>query len=147
MGVSAVMTALEGAKPGGKASKRSSYAWRRIKALAFLIYGISFLSFAAGATAQQRKIDIRGKITALYADRTGTGTVLIAGTDRAETSNDKASVRVTARTRIVNSTGEKISFASLRTGQPVEASFTGPVAESYPVQAVAATIRVVRSQR
>ncbi len=110
---------------------------------AILICGIFFPSSASEATAHPCRADIRGRITALHPDGGGTGTVLIEGKKEPDTSNDKASVRVTARTRFVNSAGKNVSFASLRVGQRVEARFTGPVAESYPVQAVAAEIWIL----
>ena len=115
----------------------------RSMVFAVLICGIVIPSSGGEAIARPRRADIRGKLTALHADRGGTGTVLIEGIKEPDTSNDKASVRVTARTRLVNSVGEKVSFAELRVGQRVEASFTGPVAESYPVQAVAGEIRIL----
>lgn len=111
------------------------------RASAGLICGVFFLTPATEASAYRSKVDIRGKITALHADGTGTGAVLIESIKG--TSNNKASVRVTPRTRIVNRAGEKLNFTSLRMGQWVEASFIGLVAESYPVQAVAAEIRIL----
>lgn len=108
-----------------------------------LICGIFFSSAANEPMVRPRKVDIRGRVAALHADGGGTGTVLIEGEKEPDTSNDKASVRVTTKTRLINSAGEKLSLADLQMGQRVEARFTGPVAESYPVQAVAAEIRIL----
>jgi len=115
---------------------------RHVFAVAVLLCGI-FLTPATQVAAHPRKVDIRGKITALHADGSGTGAVLIEGPKAPDASHDKASVRITPRTCIRNSAGEKVTFASLRVGQRVEATFIGPVAESYPVQAVAGEVRIL----
>lgn len=112
-----------------------------------LICGVFFPSPADEPIAHPRRVDIRGRVAALQADGGGTVTVLIEGEKEPDTSNDKASVRVTAKTRLVNSAGEKVSFAYLRVSQRVEARFTGPVAESYPVQAVAAEIWILGAKQ
>jgi hypothetical protein len=59
----------------------------------------------------------------------------------------KAWIRVTSRTRILARTDGSTaggSIADLARGARVQAWFTGPVAESYPVQAVAGTVLVER---
>ena len=59
------------------------------------------------------------------------------------TGGDKAAVTVTTDTRILRQTAgalERAAFDDLATGQQVAVWFSGPVAESYPVQATAATI-------
>jgi hypothetical protein len=57
-------------------------------------------------------------------------------------------VRVTSRTRVLARTGDgptgRGSLADLAQGGRVQAWFTGPVAESYPVQAVAGTVLIER---
>ena len=52
----------------------------------------------------------------------------------------KAEVRLTAHTRVLNRDGRPAAAAQLTVGQTVQAWFTGPVAESYPVQATADVI-------
>lgn len=99
------------------------------------------------------KVDIRGTITSLspadeQAKAAGTlGSILVEGTVEKDTSFDKASIRITDKTRILErqAQGEvEVNFDTFKLGQTVEAKFTGPVAESYPVQAVAGEVIILR---
>ena len=59
------------------------------------------------------------------------------------TGGDKATVTVTTDTRILGQKAgalQRAAFDDLATGQQIAVWFSGPVAESYPVQATAATI-------
>jgi len=75
-------------------------------------------------------------------DTTGSGaTILVVGSG----SVDKASVRVTTSTRILLGTASSSkagTLADLSAGAAVQVWFTGPVAESYPVQATAGTLLI-----
>ncbi|MGB7921608.1 MAG: endonuclease/exonuclease/phosphatase family protein [Pyrinomonadaceae bacterium] len=74
------------------------------------------------------------------------GTVMIEGVKEADTNFDKASVRVTNETRIFDRRGKErkqASFDDLKPGRKVAARFTGPVMESYPVQATASEIVIL----
>src|SRR5262245_18936386 len=92
--------------------------------------------------------DIRGTVTRL--SRAGgegqkriIGKVLIEGRKETDTHVDKAYVSVTSETRFFIShykERKSASFNDLKEGQLVEANFTGPVMESYPVQATASEI-------
>ena len=91
--------------------------------------------------------DIRGVITSI-SDGTGDviGSVRIEGTIDEDTSYDKAVVRVEGDTLLFRQVGSammEITFADLTVGQTVEAWFTGPIAESYPVQVKASQIVIV----
>jgi len=84
--------------------------------------------------------DIRGTITRIEARQGGDvlGRVLIEGKLEPDTQYDKAFVDVPAEARILVQGGQvagSATFADLEAGQLVEARFTGPVRESYPVQA------------
>lgn len=71
------------------------------------------------------------------------GSILVEGTIEDDTQFDKASIAVTSETKIFEQVGQErqaATFEALQVGQKVEAWFTGPVAESYPVQAVASDI-------
>jgi beta-N-acetylhexosaminidase len=89
-----------------------------------------------------KEADIRGSITSIYQateDSTGDviGSILIEGNIEKDTEYDKASVTITKETRIFESKSGKLikaNFDSLKPNQRVQALFTGPVAESYPVQ-------------
>jgi hypothetical protein len=71
---------------------------------------------------------------------------LIEGPIADGTRFDKASVRITSETRIWVQQGAErrpASVEDLADGRQVEARFTGPVAESYPVQATASEIVIL----
>ena len=59
----------------------------------------------------------------------------------------KAMLRLTDETRILWRTGEPADRGDLRLGTVVSAWVTGPVLESYPVQATAATIVIESTTR
>ncbi len=90
--------------------------------------------------------DIRGSVEGLsvsQGDGEIIGFILIEGAVEADTAHDRALVTVTGSTAIYRREAERLvkaRFAELQYGAAVEAWFTGPVAESYPVQAAAATI-------
>ncbi len=86
--------------------------------------------------------DIRGTITHLDP----AGSILIEGVTEQDTEFDRASVTVTAETRIYRLEEGNLlpaTFASLQVGQRVQAAFTGPVMESYPVQATASQVVIL----
>ena len=90
---------------------------------------------------------IRGAITSL-SDGSGdvTGSVRIVGAIDHDTSYDRAVVRVESDAKIYRQSWEQwieVTFADLKVGQSVEAWFTGPVAESYPVQVKASQIVIL----
>ena len=91
--------------------------------------------------------DIRGVITSIT-DGSGdvVGSVRIEGAVDRDTAYDKAVVRVESDTPIFRQAGNammEVTFGNLTVGQTVEAWFTGPVAESYPVQVKASQIVIV----
>ena len=70
--------------------------------------------------------------------------VLLVVADRGSTSSvDRASVRVTKDTAVWTAQGVRGTAAGLAEGELVAVWFTGPVAESYPVQAAAGVVRVL----
>jgi hypothetical protein len=74
------------------------------------------------------------------------GTVLIEGVKEETTQYDKASVRITDKTKIEKLAGKErkpAKFEDLKVGAKVQAKFTGPVAESYPVQATAGELLIL----
>ena len=101
------------------------------------------------ATPTDGDPDIRGAITSI-SDGSGdvVGSVRIEGTIDDDTEYDKAVVRVESDTRILRGAGDvvtpsEVTFADLQVGQTVEAWFTGPIAESYPVQVKASQIVIL----
>jgi hypothetical protein len=95
--------------------------------------------------------DIRGRITGIVPapgmeSRKIVGFVRIEGRRDSTTGYDKAAVTVTDSTVITLTFDGKQAtggFADIREGDSVEASFTGPVRESYPVQATARHISIL----
>ncbi len=98
-----------------------------------------FLMF--GCTQQEIQIGIRGSIQQITLTSDG-AIVLIEGRVEADTLYDKASVKINNDTIIKNNLDRTLKVSDLRTGDTVEVSFTGAVAESYPVQGLAHTIKV-----
>ena len=106
--------------------------------------------FGAGERGQ---VDIRGNITSIHRADTQSqeksimGSILIEGAIEEDTQFDKASVTITEETRIFEQEGQErhqVTFDALQVGQRVEARFTGPVMESYPVQATAREIVILK---
>jgi beta-N-acetylhexosaminidase len=112
----------------------------------FIIVGCNFSISNYGKEA-----DIKGSIINIYkaaGDSTGDiiGSILIEGNIEKDTEFDKASVTITKETRIFESKSGKlikVSFDSLKPNQRVQALFTGPVAESYPVQGTAKEVIIL----
>lgn len=95
-------------------------------------------------------VDIRGQVTQYHRSLYGeppVGTLLVEGSHEEGTRYERASIRVTRETQIFRAGGERrIPFNQLGVGSLVEVTFTGPVAESDPVQAVAARIVLLGSK-
>jgi inhibitor of cysteine peptidase len=92
--------------------------------------------------------DIRGTITAIRDGGDG-GTIafLIEAPVGASTTFDKAWVSLARETRLLETSGDDfvaVSPSALVIGEFVEATFDGPVMESYPVQARAREIVIVK---
>ncbi len=86
---------------------------------------------------------IRGTITSITPGADGLGSMLVEGAVADGTSVDKASVNVTKKTEVLYEGADgwsRYTFAELGVGDTVAVWFTGPVAESYPVQATGGTI-------
>jgi beta-N-acetylhexosaminidase len=84
---------------------------------------------------------IRGAITRVSPDEPRT--VLVEENPGEESGSNKASVRLMGETRLLRRSGEAVQRAApadLAVGQTVSVWFTGPVRESFPVQADAGTI-------
>ena len=110
---------------------------------------------------QPWRVDIRGLVTDIQkidvqssrklAFGRAIGSILVEGAIEDDTAFDKARISVTDQTRIFQQEqGERhaVTFDSLKIGKvlaKVEVQFTiGPVAESYPIQATAAEIVILR---
>ena len=85
---------------------------------------------------------IEGRVTAV--DRRGEriGSIRVEANPSETSGSDKAVVYITQATEIVRGDSVRADFAALATGQWVRVWFTGPVRESYPVQADAALVQI-----
>lgn len=83
---------------------------------------------------------ITGTVTAVGPGRT----LRIEERPQEPAGSEKAQVRVPEGARIIDSAGARLAFEEIRAGEVASAWFTGPVAESYPVQATASAIVVRR---
>jgi hypothetical protein len=104
----------------------------------------------AGADDKPAKVSIRGQVSNVRpADPKAAGVLgvlLVEGAKEKDTEHDKASVRVTKDTKIEKKTDKGLKpakFEDIKKGSKVEVTFTGPVAESYPVQARAGRIVIL----
>lgn len=87
---------------------------------------------------------IRGTISSLDRLESGEASLLVvAEDDVVATEYDRAVVRITPATEILDAGGNERTAEYLRNGLRVEVWFVGGVAESYPVQATAGTIAVI----
>lgn len=123
---------------------------QKVKSISLILTlaGACLLGAAQAHSASQ--VDIRGAITHLHSAQgesgKSLGSVLIEGVKESDTQFDKASVQVTTETKLFIKQGKErraTEFAALKEGQKVEASFSGPVMESYPPQATAAEITIL----
>ncbi len=104
------------------------------------------VSLAACAQAAAQEVPGEDGITGFITDLSGT-TVLIEANPLEQSGSEKASVEMTAETQIFRQQGQERVPATpedLEIGQKVEATFVGPVAESYPVQATAGSITILK---
>ena len=90
--------------------------------------------------------DITGRLSQLSAAADGTVSFLVVADPTVSSEYDRAMVRTTADTVVWASAGEgrrSLVAGDLHAGLRAAVRFTGPVAESYPVQAVAADVGVL----
>jgi hypothetical protein len=132
-----------------------------LKFSALLILLVISLTFFTGCCPNQltppnldAQVDIRGTILNInpaQANSNILGTIYVEGPLYEDTFYDKASIKITSSTLIYqvdnqlssNDQFVQIPFSVLQTGMMVEVTFTGPVLESYPVQATAKKVLVL----
>ena len=104
--------------------------------------GVVFAA-AAPALAAPPESSIRGTITEVSRSAK---VVLVEEDPASQSGLAKGEFAVTDETEILEQRGEDlvpVPFEKLRVGQKVEATYAGPVAESYPTQGVAARIVIL----
>ena len=129
----------EASRSGQRTDPRS--CGRTLRAIVMLALLVSITGCASTPPTQDPSI--RGTITKAELTGGGIGTILIEGPLSGDTSFDRASVTVASDTEVFSADGSEVEAARLAEGQRVEAWFTGPVAESYPVQATAAAVKIL----
>ena len=105
-----------------------------------LVLSAAALGVAAPALAQSPGNSIRGEITELSRSAQ---VVLVEEDPSDESGSAKGEFAVDGETEILEQRDgdlAPIAFKELRVGQVVEATYSGPVAESYPTQGIAARI-------
>ena len=105
------------------------------------------LAAAAPALAAPPESSIRGTITEVSRSAK---VVLVEEDSASQSGLAKGEFAVTDETEILEQRGEDlvpVPFEKLRVGQKVEATYAGPVAESYPTQGVAARIVILDSEQ
>lgn len=88
---------------------------------------------------------ITGTITSISIDANGLGSILVEAPSGQDVAYDKASVAITDDTEVLLKATDgwgRFDAVDLNKGDSVQVWFTGAVAESYPVQATAATLVV-----
>jgi len=104
---------------------------------------VAALGVAAPALAQSPGNTVRGEITELSRSAQ---VVLVEEDPSDESGSAKGEFAVDGETEILEQRdGDPVpvSFEDLQVGQMVEATYTGPVAESYPTQGVAGRIVIL----
>lgn len=124
---------------------------------ALTLLGAAVVGGCGGATAAQPAspspsappsgvADITGVVRDLTpGGDAGTAVLLVVADPDVASSVDRASVRVTTQTTVwapAGADGAALTVDDLAAGQRVAVWFTGPVAESYPVQATAGVIEI-----
>lgn len=113
-----------------------------------LVTTVAAALLAAGCAAKVPSAapGIVGAITSVESSDSGVTVLVEGGQQPAGAVSDKASVRVTDDTTVIDTDGSSTDPARLATGMRVRVWFEGPVAESYPVQGTAAVVEIRSAQ-
>lgn len=111
---------------------------------AILVFGM--IGCNRSGAKESVKVSIRGEITKVaVGNDKEIKSILVEGKLEKDTEYDKASVFIDNKTAIYTSDENvKMPVSELKEGLKVEVIITGPVRESYPVQATANTIRIIQ---
>ena len=120
----------------------------------FIITAITFFILSAAGCSEGQdiiqepgsRVGIRGIITDISLTEDGAA-IMVEGQVEEDTEYDRASVKINADTMIQKDDMSRLfEIPDLRVGDRVEVYFTGPVAESYPVQGTAAIVRIIQAE-
>lgn len=89
--------------------------------------------------------DITGIVWQRTGGSDGTGSLLLVGLQGVDSAYDRATVAITPDTRWIlpSASGDAAPMTDELVGRRVAVTFTGPVRESYPVQATAAEVTLL----
>jgi len=118
------------------------------RGLALLLAAL-WIVFAIGtpAFAEPPENSVRGSVTEVSRSAE---VVLVEEKPSEKSGSAKGEFAVTEETEILEQQDEDqapVSFENLRVGQTVEATYAGPVAESYPTQGIAGRIVILDEAR
>ncbi len=114
---------------------------RRIITTALAVLALALVTGCSGAVPDGPP-SIRGTITSVSFSQGGVGSILVEGPVADDTTLDKAALTITEGTKVIDASNKPFDAEGLKAGMQVEVWITGPVRESYPVQADADTVRV-----
>lgn len=100
---------------------------------------------ACGKSDEPFNAQMRGEILTLSQTGNISG-IYVEGEESEEFDITAASITIDKKTELLDEKGKSIKFEALAEGNVVEVEFVGDLAESYPVQATAKTIRVVAQE-
>lgn len=106
---------------------------------------IHMITVALLALVPMLKYDVQGSVSELALQNDGSIRILVTAPDKPTKGYDKASVRIGKSTPVVDLRGRNVR-PFLRDGATVGVTFTGPVAESYPVQATAKRVVILKER-
>ena len=118
----------------------------RAAALTFVLLAAALVGAACGAgPTPSGGPDITGIVWQVTDAGDGSGSLFVVGLQGGAGSYDRASVAVTADTawRLADGRASRPPLDRELVGRRVAVTFTGPVAESYPVQATAGLVRLL----
>jgi hypothetical protein len=133
------------ADPGSDGTEDVGQRRREIKGLVLSVAMV--WAAAAPALAEPPENSIRGLITEVSRSAE---VVLVEENPSDESGSAKGQFAVTDETEILEQRDgdlAPVSFEVLRVGQMVEATYAGPVAESYPTQGIAGRIVILDGDR
>lgn len=108
-----------------------------------LLVVITTLIGCNGFQVIPERLDVIGTVLGVQSER-GSVTFFVNGKPAEHLTTTEAKVRVTSKTRVVLANGTEGRASDIRDGQRVAVTFDGPVMESYPVQASAGFVRILR---
>lgn len=121
--------------------RRRRFAFASAALLAMLLAGCGGVRDAVAPASSGIPVtaaSIRGQVTA----REGGARLRIESDPAAAAGSDKAVVALTDATRLFRRDGSAVDADDIAVGDTVSAWFSGPVRESYPVQADASVVVV-----